>query len=118
MNLFSRSDPKLYALGYMETNGGAYKLFDEMADLIVRTIAARARGGAAAAAIDDLIRTDRPDLTGGIHLVGSDRHSTYAEITAYRKQLRKVRRKLGWPGLTDGMFDSLRTSRQLSASRR
>ena len=106
MNLFSRTDPTLYALGYMETNGGAYKLFDQMADLIVRTIAARATGSSDA--IDRLIASDRPDLTGGIHFVGSDRHSTYVEINAYRKHMAKVRKQLGWPDLCDGMFDRLR----------
>jgi hypothetical protein len=108
MNLFSRSDATLYALGYMETNGGAYKLFDEMADLIVRTIAARASGGSAD--VDRLIAGDRPDLTGGIHFVGSDRHSTYVEISAYRKHMAKVRKQLGWPTLADGVFDRLRAT--------
>ena len=109
MNLFSRSDPTLYALGYMETNGGAYKLFDEMADLIVRTIVARTRGGADRSAVDALIADDRPDLTGGIHFVGSDRHSTYVEISAYRKHMAKVRKQLGWPTLADGVFERLRS---------
>lgn len=107
MNLFSRTDRTLYALGYMETNGGAYKLFDQMADLIVRTVVARASG--ASGAVDALIRDDRPDLSGGIHFVGSDRHSTYVEIHAYRKHMAKVRKRLGWPDLTTGVFDRLRS---------
>jgi hypothetical protein len=108
MNLFSRTDPTLYALGYTETNGGAYKLFDQMADLIVRTIAARQAGRSAD--VDRLVRNDRPDLSGGIHFVGSDRHATYVEISAYRKHMTKVRQRLGWPDLADGVFDRLRTS--------
>ncbi len=60
MNLFSRQNPALYAMGYMETNGGAYKLFDEMADLVVRTIRARADGGTAAGKLNGLIANDRP----------------------------------------------------------
>ncbi len=47
MNLFSREHPTLYALGFMETNGGAYKLFDEMADMIARTIMVRAKASTA-----------------------------------------------------------------------
>lgn len=108
MNLFSRTDPALYALGYMETNGGAYKLFDEMADLIARTIDARARGGAAADAVNALIPTDRPDLSGGISFVGSARHSTYVEISAYRHHMQRIRKRLGWPTLAPGMFEPLR----------
>ncbi|HUD50961.1 MAG TPA: NAD(P)/FAD-dependent oxidoreductase, partial [Parvibaculum sp.] len=110
MNLFSRETPNLYALGFMETNGGAYKLFDQMADLIARTIVARAKGGADAAAVDKLIATDKPDLTGGIHFVGSDRHATYVEIAAYRKHMNAIRKRLHWPDLTEGCFDRLRVT--------
>ncbi|MFN3216844.1 MAG: flavin-containing monooxygenase [Acidimicrobiales bacterium] len=109
LNLISRDDPTLYALGFMETNGGAYKLFDEMADLIARTIGARRVGGVASGRIDRLATDDRPDLSGGIRFVGSDRHSAYVEITAYRRYLAKLRDELGWPTLTDGVFDHLRT---------
>tara|TARA_R110000824_G_scaffold118960_18_gene272557 strand:- start:89110 stop:90483 length:1374 start_codon:yes stop_codon:yes gene_type:complete len=108
MNLFSRETPGLYALGYMETNGGAYKLFDEMADLITRTIVARAKGGDEARQINKLITTDRPDLSGGIKFVASDRHATYVEIDAYRAHMAKLRKELHWPELKDGAFLKLR----------
>ncbi|MEQ8281965.1 MAG: hypothetical protein RH863_04385 [Parvibaculum sp.] len=78
-----------------------------MADLIVRTIMARAKGDAA---LDKLIATDRPDLSGGIKFVGSDRHATYVEIDAYRKQMTRLRKRFGWPALQDGCFDTLRVS--------
>jgi len=107
MNLFSRETPDLYALGYMETNGGAYKLFDEMANLIVQTIKARAAGGEAGNRINKLITSDRPDLSGGINFVTSDRHATYVEIDAYRKHMSKVHKQLGWPELKDGDFKHL-----------
>ncbi|MDP1626665.1 NAD(P)/FAD-dependent oxidoreductase [Parvibaculum sp.] len=113
MNLFSREHPSLYALGFMETNGGAYKLFDEMADLIARTIMARAKGDAA---LDALIATDRPDLSGGIKFVGSSRHATYVEIDAYRKQMTRIRKRFGWPALEDGCFEALRVSRRKAAA--
>lgn len=106
MNLFSRTNPRLFALGFMETNGGAYKLFDEMADLITRTIVAREQGRSAA--VDGLIATDRPDLTGGIRFVDSARHATYVESAAYRRQMQRMRRSLGWPALSPGCFDRLR----------
>jgi hypothetical protein len=116
MNLFSRETPNLYALGYMETNGGAYKLFDEMADLITQTIKARAEGGAAKAAVDRLIAEDRPDLSGGIKFVASDRHATYVEIDAYRRHMTKLRKKLGWAAVKDGDFETLRQRRMKAAA--
>ena len=108
MNLFSREHPSLYSLGMMETNGGAYKLFDQMADLIAHGIMVRAEGDKKAKSFDRFVATDKPDLTGGIHFVGSARHATYVEIAAYRKHMKKVRRKFGWSDLEDGCFDALR----------
>jgi hypothetical protein len=108
MNLFSREIPGLYALGFMETNGGAYKLFDEMADLIARTIALRAQGSAAAGKVNTLIAQDRPDLKHGIKFVNSARHATYVEIAAYRKQMKRVRGLMGWPALEAGCFKALK----------
>jgi hypothetical protein len=116
MNLFSREHPTLYSLGFMETNGGAYKLFDEMADLIARTILARAKGGKEAEAANQLIVNDRPDLSGGIKFVGSSRHATYVEIDAYRKQMKRIRKRLGWNDLDDGCFDNLRIARARKAA--
>ena len=110
MNLFSRETPNLYALGYMETNGGAYKLFDEMADLITQAIVARAKGGAAKQAVDQAIINDRPDLSGGIKFVASDRHATYVEIDAYRRHMVKLRKRLGWANVKDGDFERLRVT--------
>lgn len=116
MNLFSREHPTLYSLGFMETNGGAYKLFDEMADLIARAILARAKGGKEAEAANRLIVNDRPDLSGGIKFVGSSRHATYVEIDAYRKQMKRIRKRLGWNDLDDGCFDNLHIARARKAA--
>ena len=68
----------------------------------------RAEGGKKAKAFDRFVATDKPDLTGGIRFVGSARHATYVEIAAYRKHMKKVRRKFGWDDLEDGCFESLR----------
>lgn len=116
MNLFSREHPTLYSLGFMETNGGAYKLFDEMADLVARTILARAKGGKEVDSVNRLIANDRPDLSGGIKFVGSSRHATYVEIDAYRKQMKRIRKRLGWNDLDDGCFDKLRIARARKAA--
>jgi len=108
--LFSRENPSLYVMGYLETNHGAYRFFDDMADLLARAISARAAGGSAARDVNELIATDQIDLTGGIHFVGTERHATYVDATAYRKQLRRVRRRLGWPELAPGVYERLRAT--------
>ncbi|HZX42532.1 MAG TPA: NAD(P)-binding domain-containing protein [Myxococcaceae bacterium] len=116
MALFSRENPRLYVMGYLETNSGAYRFFDDMADLLARAIAARAEGGEAGRAVDALVTTDQPDLTGGIHFIATDRHATYVDGNAYRKHLRRVRRRLGWPELSPGCYERLRSSGQAGAA--
>jgi len=114
--MFSRENPRLYVMGFLETNMGAYQRFDDIADLITRAIVARAGGGEAARAVDALVTTDRPDLTGGIRFIATDRHATYVDGPAYRKHLRRVRRRLGWPDLAPGCYQQLRTSGRAEAA--
>ena len=116
MALFSRENRNLYVMGFLETNHGAYRFFDDMADLIARVVSARAAGGSAARDVNELVATDGIDLTGGIHLVGTDRHATYVDATAYRKQLGRVRRRLGWPELAPGVYERLRTTGRAEAA--
>jgi hypothetical protein len=116
MALFSRENPNLYVMGFLETNHGAYRFFDDMADILARVIAARAAGGSAARDVKELIATDRTDLTGGIHFVGTDRHATYVDATAYRKQIARVRRRLGWPELSPGCYGRLRAAGRAEAA--
>ena len=108
MNLFSRENPQLFAIGFMETNGGAYKLFDNMADLIARAILAEAQGGKEAARWEKALTTLRPDLSGGVKYVGSDRHATYVNIDAYQKAMKGLRKTMHWPEIPEGHYESLR----------
>ena len=114
--LFSRENPNLYVMGFLETNHGAYRFFDDMADILARAISARAGGGSAARDVDELVATDRTDLTGGIHFVGTDRHATYVDAIAYAKHLHRVRRRLGWPELASHCFDRLRSRGRAGAA--
>lgn len=106
LTAISRDNPRLYTMGYVETNGGAYKLFDEVADLIARAYVARRDGTDAVLA--ELLRTDRTDLRGGLKQVATQRHAAYVESGTFVRHLAKVRKRLGWPSPTPGDFDSLR----------
>jgi cation diffusion facilitator CzcD-associated flavoprotein CzcO len=110
LNLFSRTDPTLYTFGFMETNGGAYKMFDEMADFVANAIATRGAGGTWAQTLNTLIATEQLDLTGGIKFAASARHATYVDSTTYRAQLRKLRTRMGWPQIETGAFERLRAA--------
>ena len=110
MNLFSRKTPGLFALGFMETNGGAYKLFDQMADLIGQAIVGDRDNPKQAAKFAKLIEGDRPDLSGSVSYVASDRHATYVNVDAYRAYMSKLRKKMGWADVTEGSFEHLRVT--------
>ena len=65
MNLFPRKHDRLFVLCLLETEGGIYRLFDEMADLIARAILAQRDRPNEARCLAHMVRDDRPDLTGG-----------------------------------------------------
>jgi hypothetical protein len=43
-----------------------------------------------------LVRSDRPDLTGGLKFVDSPRHTGYVHSDAFVKYLGKVAEGMGW----------------------
>lgn len=95
MNLFSRRQLSLMGMGFMETDGGAYKLFDEMANVVAQHAADRLRDPARAARFD-AIKAEDPDLSGGVKYLSSDRHGNYVQHDAYLAELRRLRRRMGW----------------------
>ncbi len=109
LSLFNREHPNLFALGYMETDGGAYKLFDEMADLISNYVLHERESSGTR--FRRLIQEDRPTLNGGVKYLKTDRHAAYVNKRAYLKYIRKLRKRLGWSALRPGQFDALRILR-------
>ncbi|GBF41806.1 flavin-binding monooxygenase-like protein [Leptospira ellinghausenii] len=110
LTLFNRNFENLYALGYMETDGGAYKMFDEMANLIASYIEAKNNHHPSALQFAKLIQNDRPLLNGNIHYLNSGRHSVYVNQVAYKQYRSKIQKKMGWPELKVGQFKRLETS--------
>jgi hypothetical protein len=101
LHLLSPQRDDLYGIGFTEGDGGAYALFDEMADLIACAIATGSTNGDQAERLRELRREPSPDVTGGVKHVASDRHASYLHLPAYRKAAAKVRRRMGW-----GKFDA------------
>ncbi|MGV3666611.1 MAG: flavin-containing monooxygenase [Leptospira bouyouniensis] len=114
LTLFNRNFENLYALGYMETDGGAYKMFDEMANLIASFINAKKNHHPSALQFEKLIQKDQPKLNGNIQYLNSGRHSVYVNQVAYRKYRSKVQKKMGWPELKTGQFNRLKTYEPIS----
>ncbi|MEM8785523.1 MAG: NAD(P)-binding domain-containing protein [Pseudomonadota bacterium] len=97
LKIFNPDQPSLFVNGYIETNSGAYKLFDEMGLLIAQTIAAQARDPAKARQIQATIEGPEPNLGGKVAYVESARHTGYTNVTAYTKAMKAMRDQLGWP---------------------
>ncbi|MFJ5999935.1 flavin-containing monooxygenase [Streptomyces sp. NPDC092370] len=93
---FSREHEGLFGVGFVETNSGAYRLFDSQAQLIASFIRDARAGLPTAERFTRMIRSDRPDLSGGLRFVDSPRHTGYVHSEAFVKYLGKVAEAMGW----------------------
>jgi amino acid transporter len=108
LNVFAREHDSLYVLGFAEFADAAYRRFDEMAQLVIMDLRAR-ETGAHREQLQELKRTDHPDLRGGVQYVDSARHVSYVEIHAYQACLARLRDRFGWPDLDESSYSALRT---------
>ena len=107
LNAFA-ARPGLFGVSYLEVNSSAYTLFDRVANLVACHLADLCDDPARAERLRQLVISDHPDLSGGVHFVDSPRHTNYVEVRAYRQNLRRVARLMGWPELKPGRFDAIR----------
>lgn len=92
LKIFTRKHPNLFINGFVETNGGAYKMFDHTASLIAQTIAAQRDDPEKAQKIAHYLRRAEPDLSGNVSYVNTARHSGYTNNEAFRKAMAKMRK--------------------------
>lgn len=96
MQLFSREHRNLFSPSFVETNSGAFKLFDIMAFAIANDLKDQQEDPGRAAKMAETIKTDHPDLTGGIKFVTSDRHSSYFDSDTWQAYMKRLFKKAGW----------------------
>ena len=96
LSAFSRQHQGLHAVGFIETNSGAYQMFDLQGQLIASYIADSLQDTASARRFSLRIAHDRPDLTGGLRFVSSPRHEGYVHAPSFKRYLVKLARQLGW----------------------
>jgi cation diffusion facilitator CzcD-associated flavoprotein CzcO len=110
LRLFSPTHSGLAAIGFTEGDGGAYELFDNMADLIARSALAAERNPQEYSQLQALFAKPSPDVSGGVKHVSSDRHAAYVNLHAYQKAVAAIRKEFQWPPLSATTFDHLRTN--------
>ncbi|MEU6904175.1 NAD(P)-binding domain-containing protein [Streptomyces coeruleorubidus] len=96
LSAFSREHEGLFGVGFVETNSAAYRLFDAQAQMIAGFIQDGRHKLLNADRFAQMIRSDRPDLSGGLKFVDSPRHKGYVDSGAFVKYLGKVAAMMGW----------------------
>ncbi|MEV3907462.1 flavin-containing monooxygenase [Streptomyces canus] len=114
LSSFSREHEGLFGIGFVETNAGAYQLFDMQAQLIAGYLHDVRHQRPNAERFAQRIRADRPDLSGGLKFVDSPRHTGYVDSGAFVKYLGKVAGEMGWR--TEGRPPSVRSLRPAEAT--
>ena len=106
LRIFSRNYENLYFIGYAEFADAAYRRFDEMAQMVVLDIRARATGKHYKELLH-LKSTDNPDLAGGHKYIDSPRHTNYIEVETYLNYLAILRDRFDWPEVDETTYESL-----------
>ena len=106
LRIFSRRYESLYFIGYAEFADAAYRRFDEMAQMVVIDIRARATGERYNE-LQELKRNDNPDLAGGHKYVDSPRHTNYIEVDTYLNYLAVLRDRFDWPEVDEKSYQDL-----------
>ena len=93
---FSREHEGLFGVSYVETNSGAYIHFDALAQMIASHLWDKAHRPHRYDEFRRLIRSDRPDLSGGLRFDASPRHRGYVDASALTRYRRKTFERMGW----------------------
>ncbi|MGI9350018.1 MAG: flavin-containing monooxygenase [Rhizobiaceae bacterium] len=99
MRTILRSDPTFASIGFIEINGGVYRFYDEFSDIVANFYRDLKEGNTKVKAFREIIKSDKYDVSGAVDYVESPRHEVYANVLASTKQVKKLRRKMGWQAL-------------------
>jgi cation diffusion facilitator CzcD-associated flavoprotein CzcO len=100
LTLIHREHPTLSFMGIFETDGAAYDLFHEQAQVVAGTLWALRSDNPAgeecqiAARVRRMVASGDPDLTGGRRYLETPRHLFYVTHGRYRKALQSFQREL------------------------
>ena len=113
LTAFNREHRNLFGISYLEVNSSAYTLFDRVSNVVAQYLHDQVHAPDRAAAFDELMSAEQPDLSGGIRFIDSPRHTSYVDGRAFRKELDRVSERVGWEPLGTGIFDRLRSGQPI-----
>jgi cation diffusion facilitator CzcD-associated flavoprotein CzcO len=94
LHVFHPTYDDLFILGMIQPDSGVWPLMDLQARAVASYIRAGGANGAGSRKVRGLKQGPRPDLSGGIRYVKSERHRYEVEHSTYARQLRQVIRLL------------------------
>jgi len=94
LHVFHPTDDDLFILGMIQPDSGVWPLMDLQARAVASYIRAGGADGRALQKVRAIKQGSRPDLTGGIRYVESERHRYEVEHSTYARRLRGVIRLL------------------------
>jgi cation diffusion facilitator CzcD-associated flavoprotein CzcO len=89
LNVFHRRYDDVFFMGLFETDGAAYGLYGQQADLVAAYLDPTL-DPAKRSAFNQLRTSDRPDLRGGVRYIASPRHDYYVKGDVYERVLRRA----------------------------
>jgi len=96
MNLFNPKHDNIYVMGFVETNSAAYDIFTELATLLANYLKDKIESPEKAKIFRNKIISETLDLTGGIKLVASERHTGYVDSDTIKAKLKQIKKQMGW----------------------
>ncbi len=99
MRTVSRKDPTFSAVGFIEINGGVYPFYDEFNDLVANYYNELKNGTDKAGKFADIVRSGKYDVSGKVNYVDSPRHHVYANVLESMRQVKRVRKDMGWKAI-------------------
>lgn len=96
MNLFNPKHDNIYVMGFVETNSAAYDIFTELATLLANHLKDKKESPEKAKIFRNKVTSETLDLTGGINLVASERHTGYVDSDTIKAKLKQIQKQMGW----------------------
>lgn len=94
LNVFHRSQPGLFVVGFFETDGGAYPPIDLQCELIARVLRLRRDAPGQLAPFQRRMQGPAPDFSGGVRFLQVERMSNYVRSHAYKSYLAETMAEL------------------------
>ena len=114
LHTFSRTNPRLHAVGFTEGDGAAYTLFDHQATAVASLVRMTAEDPARAARWQRYAAHEQVDLTHGTRLIDTPRHANYLNVRSYLTLLEKVSRRWGWTAPDPARYQPQRRSARVA----